>query len=351
MVSGTAHAGTVTIGRRAIGPGHPVFIVAEISGNHGGSFDRAAALVKAAAMAGADAVKFQTYTAETITLDCDSEPFCLPNGDTLHGLYSKNTTPWNWQPKLKAEAEELGMVCFSTPFDPSAVEFLENMGVPAHKIASFELVDLPLIRKAAATGKPLIMSTGMATLGEIEGAVGAARSAGCGGLVLLKCTSTYPAVPEEMNLRTIPHLAQTFDVPVGLSDHSRGIAVPVAAVALGAVMIEKHLMLSRVDGGAESDFALEPEEFRSMVSAIRTTGSALGKISYGLTDHEQASRIFRRSLFVVEDVKAGDPFTEHNVRSIRPGHGLEPIYLDTVLRKRAKTDIGRGTPLRWDLID
>jgi len=340
----------IHIGKHAVGPGSPVFVVAELSGNHGGSFERALGLVRAAAEAGADAVKLQTYTADTITLECSREFFRLDSGETLHELYSRNATPWEWQPKLKDAAEKLGMECFSAPFDPTAVDFLETMEVPAYKIASFELVDLPLIRKVAATGKPLILSTGMATLGEIEEAVATAHSAGCDQIVLLKCTSTYPAVPEEMNLRTIPHLTEAFGVPVGLSDHSRGIAVPVAAVALGAVMIEKHLTLSRGDGGAESGFALEPDEFKSMVDAVRTAETALGTVSYGLTQHEESSRIFRRSLFVVEDMKAGEEFTTRNVRSIRPGQGLAPKHLGEIVGRKADRDIVRGTPLSWDLI-
>jgi len=339
------------VGSRTVGRGARVFVVAELAGNHGGSFEKALRMVEAAAEAGADAVKLQTFTPDGITIDSDRPEFVLPDGRTLYQVYEEFQTPWEWEPKLKAAAEDLGMECFSSPFDPSAVDFLEDMDVPAYKIASFELVDLPLIRKAAATGKPLIMSTGMATLGEIEEAVEAARSAGCNQIVLLKCTSTYPAVPEEMNLRTIPHLAEAFQVPAGLSDHSQGIAVPVAAVALGAVMIEKHFMLSRADGGPESNFALEPKEFRDMVQAIRTTEAALGRVSYGLTEQEQDSRIFRRSLFVVEDVKAGEAFTERNIRSIRPGHGLAPKHRGHVLGETARTNTPRGTPLRWHHVE
>lgn len=341
----------IHLGSLVVGDGHPVCVVAELAGNHGGDFEKALRMVEAAAEAGADAVKLQTFSPDGITMKSDRPEFILPDGATLYEVYERFQTPWEWQPKLKAAAEELGMECFSSPFDPSAVDFLAEMDVPAYKIASFELVDLPLIRQAASKGKPLIMSTGMATLGEIEEAVTAARSAGCGEMVLLKCTSSYPAVPEEMNLRTIPHLAGAFGVHAGLSDHTQGIAVPVAAVALGAVMVEKHFMLSRADGGPESGFALEPGEFREMVQAIRSAEAALGTVSYGLTEHERASRAFRRSLFAVQDIAAGEPFTEGNVRSIRPGHGLPPKHLDTILGKRSKVDIPKGTPLGWELVE
>lgn len=346
----------VRIGRKLVGPGHPVFVVAELSGNHHQSYDTAVKMVEEAAAAGADAVKLQTYTADTITLDCDSELFRIQggtewDGETLHSLYLRSATPWDWQPKLKRVAEDLGLELFSSPFDFTAVDFLEKMDVPAFKIASFEIVDLPLIRRAAATGKPLIISTGMASLGEIEEAVHAARDAGCREIVLLKCTSTYPADPGEMNLRTIPHMSESFGVPVGLSDHTQGIAVPVAAVALGAVMIEKHFTLSRSEGGPESSFALEPGEFRVMIDAVRAAESALGEISYALTANEQASRVFRRSLFVVKDMKVGEKLTSDNVRSIRPASGLLPRYLEAAVGRRTKADTPKGTPLSWDLFD
>ena len=340
----------VRIGGWEAGGGR-VFVVAELAGNHGGSFEKALRMVEAAAEAGADAVKLQTFTPDGITLRSDRPEFKLPDGSTLYEAYDRFQTPWEWQPKLKARAEELGMECFSSPFDPDAVDFLAEMDVPAYKIASFELVDLPLIRRAASKGKPLIMSTGMASLGEIEEAVAAAREVGCKDVVLLKCTSSYPSPPDEMNLKTIPHMAQAFDLPVGLSDHTTGIAVPVAAVALGAVMIEKHFMLSRSDGGPESGFALEPAEFRAMVEAVRTTEPALGTVSYRPTEHERASRRFRRSLFVVEDVQAGEILTETNVRSIRPADGLAPKHLDTVLGRRARTAVPKGTPLSWDVVE
>jgi N-acetylneuraminate synthase len=268
----------------------------------------------------------------------------------LFDLYGEAFTPWDWQPKLKRVAEQLGLHCFSTPFDASAVEFLEGMDVPAHKIASFELVDLPLIRRVARTGKPVIMSTGMASLEEIDEAVRAFREAGGAQLALLKCTSAYPSRPEEMNLRTIPHLGAAFGVPAGLSDHTLGIAVPVAAVAIGACIIEKHFTLSRSTPGPDSAFSLEPDEFKAMVDAVRTTEAALGKVNYNISPKEEASRVFRRSLFIVENLKAGDVLTDKNVRCIRPGHGLHPRHLPVILGRKASRDVTRGTPLAWDLV-
>ena len=343
------------IGDRLVGAGAPVWVVAEMSANHNQNFDEAVALVHAAKEAGADAIKLQTYTPETLTLESGSEYFRVGRGTiwegrTLFDLYTEAATPWAWQPRLKAVANGLGMELFSTPFDPSSVDFLEEMGTPAHKVASFELVDIPLIRRVASTGKPVIMSTGMASLSEIDEAVTAAREAGASQIALLKCNSAYPAPPEEMNLRTIPHLAQAFDVVVGLSDHTLGIEVAVAAVAVGAAIVEKHLTLSRSVAGPDSSFSLEPHEFKAMVGAIRTTEKALGQVSYGVTEGESASRIYRRSLFVTEDVQVGGVLTEQNVRSIRPAHGLHPRYLTSVLGRRAATSILRGTPLSWDLI-
>lgn len=345
----------IHIGRKAIGPGWPVYIVAELSANHRQSFDEALRLVRAAKQAGADAVKLQTYLPDRITLDSLGPLFQIGAGQlwegrTLYDLYEEAYMPWDWQPKLKKLAADLGVDLFSTPFDPTAVDFLEEMGVPAYKIASFEVVDIPLIQRVARTGKPLIISTGMATLGEIEEAVAAARGAGAGEIVLLKCTSAYPAPPEEMNLRTIPHLAQAFQVPVGLSDHTLGIEVPVAAVALGACMIEKHFTLSRSAGGPDSAFSLEPHEFKAMVEAIRTTEKALGEVRYGASDREKDSRQFRRSLFVVKDVKAGEKFTRENIRSIRPASGLHPRHFGEVMGRCATRDIARGTPLSWDMV-
>ncbi len=345
----------IEIGRRRVGPGSPVYLVAEISANHHQDFDHAVRLVHAAKKAGADAVKLQTYTPDTMTVPSDREYFRITGGTpwdgrTLYDLYGQAYTPWEWQPKLKAIANDLGMDLFSTAFDPSAVDFLEALGVPLHKVASFEIVDLPLIEKMARTGRPLVISTGMATLGEIEEAVRAARGAGAKQIALLKCTSAYPAPPEAMNLRTIPHLAHAFDAPVGLSDHTLGIAVPVAAVALGACIIEKHFTFSRALPGPDGAFSLEPEEFRAMVEAVRAAEKSLGEIRYGVGDLEAKSRIFRRSLFAVRQVKAGEPFTPENVRSIRPGQGLPPRHLKDVLGRRATRDIEPGTPLSWELI-
>ncbi|HXG51799.1 MAG TPA: pseudaminic acid synthase [candidate division Zixibacteria bacterium] len=344
----------VEVGRRRIGPGEPVYIVAEISANHGQSFEQAAELVRAAKACGADAVKLQTFTPDTLTIDCDGELFRIRgtpwDGRTLYDLYGEAYMPWDWQPRLKKIADGLGLDLFSTPFDASAVDFLEAMGVPAHKIASFENCDPALLCKAAATGKPLFVSTGMATLAEIDEMVRAVRGAGGAQLVLLKCTSAYPAPPEEMNLRTIPHLAEAFGAPVGLSDHTLGIAVPAAAVALGACVVEKHFTLSRAAGGPDSSFSLEPEEFKAMVEAIRVAEKALGWVHYGLSAGETQSRLFRRSLFVVRDVAAGERFTTENVRSIRPGHGLHPRHLPEILGRSATRDIRRGTPLSWKLV-
>ncbi len=345
----------VEIGKRIIGQGHPAYVIAEVSANHGQRFDQAVAIVRAAKEAGADAVKLQTYTADTMTLASNRTEFLIKGtlwqGRNLHDLYREAHTPWDWQPKLKEIANGLGMDCFSSAFDATAVDFLEGMGVPAHKIASFELVDIPLIRKMAKTGKPLIMSTGMATVEEIDEAVHAARDAGATQVALLKCTSAYPAAPEEMNLRTIPELSQRFEVPAGLSDHTLGTAVPVAAVALGACIIEKHITLSRSDPGPDSAFSLEPEEFKATVDAIRVAEKALGTVHFGLSPMEEGSRIFRRSLFVVANVKRGEAFTSDNVRAIRPGHGLHTRHLPEIIGQIAACDIERGTPLSWDLVD
>lgn len=344
------------IREREIGPNGPVYIVAELSGNHGQDFDQAVRMVHAANVAGADAIKLQTYTPDTMTLNSGRESFrvsggTLWDGRTLYDLYSEAYTPWDWQPKLKTLSNSLGMELFSTAFDASSVEFLEEMEVPVHKIASFELVDIPLIRQVARTGKPLILSTGMATLAEIEEAVSAAREEGATQIALLKCTSAYPALPEEMNLQTIPHLSQAFGVPVGLSDHTLGIVVPVAAVALGACIVEKHFTLARAEGGPDSAFSLEPDEFREMVDAIRTAEKALGSVKYGLTERQTKSRVFRRSLFSVRDVRAGEVLTDMNVRCIRPAYGLHPRHMAEVLGKTAACDIERGTPLSWLHVD
>ncbi len=343
------------IGDRKIGSEAPCYIVAELSANHNQSFDQAVRILRAAKDAGADAVKLQTYTADTITLRSDKEYFriaggTLWDGRILHDLYKEAFTPWEWQPKLKAIADELGMHLFSSAFDDSAVDFLERMNVPAHKVASFELVDIGLIEKMARTGKPLIMSTGMASEDEISEALEAARRAGATQIALLKCTSAYPAPPEEANLLTIPELARRFGCPVGLSDHTMGIAVPVVAVALGACIIEKHLCLRRADGGPDGAFSLEPEEFKAMVEAVRTAEKALGAVQFASGPREANSRKFRRSLFVVEDVKKGELFTKQNVRSIRPADGLHPRHFNEVLGKRAACNVERGTPLNWALV-
>jgi N-acetylneuraminate synthase len=350
MATGTFH-----IAGRAIGPGCPPYVIAELSANHGQSRAQAESLVRAAAEAGADAVKLQTYTPDTMTLRSGRPEFLVGGGTpwdgrTLHELYGEAYTPWEWHAPLRDLAAGLGLHLFSTAFDASAVDFLEDLGTPAHKVASFEIVDLPLIERMARTGKPLLISTGMATPAEIGEAVEAARRAGATQVALLKCTSAYPAPPEAMNLRTIPHLAYTYGVPAGLSDHTLGTAVPVAAVALGAAIVEKHLTLSRAVPGPDSAFSLEPPEFRAMVGAVRTAFLALGGVQVGPGASEAGCRAFRRSLFVVRDVRAGEVFTEANVQSIRPGHGLAPKHLPAVLGRVAAADVAAGTPLSWDLI-
>jgi pseudaminic acid synthase len=345
----------IEIGKRRIGPGNPVYCIAEVSANHNQDFAQAVRIIEAAKEAGADAIKLQTYTPDTMTIASDREEFrigggTLWDGRNLHELYGEAYTPWEWQLGLKKVAEDLGMDLFSSAFDFTAVDFLEEISVPAHKVASFELVDLPLIQKMARTGKPLIMSTGMASVEEMEEALHSAREAGATQIALLKCTSAYPAPAEEMNLRTIPEMARRFGVPVGLSDHTMGIAAPVVAVALGACIIEKHLTLSRATPGPDSGFSLEPREFKAMVEAVRTAEKALGEVHFGSSDKEEANRTFRRSLFVVQDMKRGEPFTAVNLRSIRPGYGLHTRHLGKVLGKQAVRDIERGTPLSWDLV-
>lgn len=345
-----------TIGMRLIGPAQPTYVIAEVSANHHQKFEEAVRIIHAAKEAGVDAVKLQTYTPDTITIACNRKEFLIGTGTlwqgrNLHELYAEAYTPWEWQPRLREVALELGIELFSSPFDETAVDFLESMSVPAYKLASFELVDLPLIQKMASTGKPLIMSTGMATIEEIEEAVQTARQSGASQIALLKCTSAYPASAEEMNLRTIPELAQHFSAPVGLSDHTMGIAVPVAAVSLGACIIEKHLTLSRSNPGPDSAFSLEPDEFKAMVEAIRVAEKALGEVHFGVSAKEWSSRAFRRSLFVVHDVKRGELFTVENVRSIRPGYGLHTRHLSEILGCRAACDIERGTPLSWDHVE
>ncbi len=352
-----AFAPHVKIAGRKVGAGHPVYIIAEMSGNHNGSYDRAARILESCAEAGVDAVKLQTYTADTLTIDCDAPLFKIGSnntwgGRTLYDLYKEAHTPWEWQPKLKLLADGLGVDLFSSPFDFSAVDFLDKMGVPAFKVASFECTDPPLVAYMASKGKPILMSTGMATLAQIDDAVTAARAAGAGPgkLLLFKCVSSYPAPPEAMNLRTIPHLAAAFNVPVGLSDHTLGTEVPVAAVALGACAIEKHVTMSRSDGGPDAQFSLEPAELARMVQEIRNTEQALGGVVYGPTEWEAPNRVFQRSLIVTEDMKAGDTFTPANLRSIRPGYGMPPKFIGDVMGKKAAQAVTRGTPLSWDQV-
>lgn len=345
----------ISIGPRAVGDKEPCFIIAEISANHNQDLSRAKEIIKAAKLAGADAIKLQTYTADTMTIDCDNEWFQIPSksiwsGQTLYKLYQEAYTPWEWHAELFNMAREEGLICFSTPFDKTSIQLLEELNVPVYKVASFEVIDLPLLKAIGKTGKPVILSTGMASLSEIAEAVKTLQEAGSGPLILLKCTSAYPASPSSMNLKTIPHLRDTFNTLVGLSDHTLGTAVAVAAVTLGACVIEKHFTLSRADGGHDSTFSLEPHEFSNMVSDIRFAEKALGEISYGKTEEEQKNLCFRRSLFIIEDMQKGDIFSESNVGSIRPGHGLLPRYLDMVLGKKICTDIKRGTPLSWELI-
>ena len=345
----------IEIRGRAIGEGHPPYIVAELSANHGGSLERALMLVEEAASAGADAVKLQTYSPDTLTIDHDGAGFRIEgglwHGRTLYELYQEAQTPRAWHDALFRKGEEAGVTVFSSPFDPTAVDFLEELGAPAYKIASFEAIELPLIERAAATGKPLIISTGMATVTEIEEAVMAARRAGCREMVLLHCVSGYPTPPEDSNLHTIPDMAQRFNVACGLSDHTLGTSVSVAAVALGAVMIEKHLTLHRSDGGPDAAFSLEPNELQDLVSNTRAAWSALGRVSYDRADSEKPNAIFRRSLYIVRDMRRGEKLTLENVRSIRPGFGLPPKQLSAVLGRRAARDVVRGTPLDWSLID
>ncbi len=345
----------LTINNRVIGAGYPTYIVAEMSANHNQDFEQAVKIIEAAKDVGADAVKIQTYTPDTLTIDCGNEYFRIKGnvweGQTLYDLYRKAYTPWEWQPKLKAIAEKLDLDFFSTPFDATAVDFLEKMAVPAYKIASFELIDMALIRKVAETKKPVIMSTGMATLAEIDEAVQLVKETHGNEVALLKCTSAYPTPMEDMNLKVIPHLSETFGVPVGLSDHTLGTDAAVAAVALGASIVEKHFTLSRDLSGADSTFSLEPQEFKAMVEGVRNVEKALGQVQYEMTEKEKASRMFRRSLFIVKDMKRGEAFNQENTRSIRPGFGLHTRYLDEIMGLYAAQDISCGTPLSWDLID
>jgi pseudaminic acid synthase len=344
------------IGDRLVGPDARPLVIAEMSGNHNQSLDRALEIVEAAAASGVHALKLQTYTPETMTLDLNerefhiADPASLWSGRSLYDLYREASTPWEWHAPIMDRAKALGMIAFSTPFDATAVAFLEDLNVPCYKIASFENTDLPLIRLVAETGKPLIISTGMASVAELDETVQAARGAGCRDLVLLKCTSTYPATPEHTNLRTIPHLRELFGCQVGLSDHTMGVGASVAAVALGATVIEKHFTLRRADGGVDSAFSMEPAEMAQLVIESERAWQALGGVSYGCTQAERKSVQFRRSLYIVEDLKAGDRLTRDNVRAIRPGHGLPPKYLEQVLGMSVKRDVARGTALAWSLL-
>ena len=343
------------IGNRDISRASRPYVVAEMSGNHNQSLDRAIAIVEAAARAGAHGLKLQTYTADTMTLDVRTRDFQIEQADSLwqgrnlYDLYKEAHTPWEWHAPIMQRARELGMECFSTPFDESAVEFLERLGVPCYKIASFENTDLPLIRRVAATGKPVIMSTGMATVAELDEAVRTAREAGCRDLVLLKCTSTYPATPENSNVMTIPNLRDLFGCEVGLSDHTMGVGAAVAAVALGAVLVEKHFTLRRADGGVDSAFSLEPEEMALLATETERAWQSLGHVRYGPSDAEKPSLKFRRSLFVTKDLKAGEPLSADNVRCLRPALGLPAKYLDLVIGKKVSRAVKRGTPVTWDL--
>jgi pseudaminic acid synthase len=342
---------TIQIAGRPIGPEHPPFVIAEMSGNHNQSLERALAIVEAAAQAGAHAIKLQTYTADTMTLDVRggnfeiNDPDSLWAGQNLYDLYKQAYTPWEWHAPVMERARELGLICFSSPFDETAVDFLMELDVPAFKIASFENNHLPLIEKAAATGRPLIISTGMATLGELEDAVRTAREAGCKELVLLKCTSTYPASPEHTNLRTIPHLRELFGCEVGLSDHTMGVGASVAAVALGASVIEKHFTLARADGGVDSAFSLEPQELASLVVESERAWQALGQVRYGPTEAEQKSLVFRRSIYVAKDIAEGEVFTTENLRIVRPGDGAPPSLLAHLLGSPSRFTLKRGRPL------
>jgi pseudaminic acid synthase len=346
----------VLIGGHAVGPGRPPFIIAEMSGNHNQSLERALEIVEAAAKSGAHALKLQTYTADTMTLDRREGEFSIQDGDSLwagkslYELYQEAHTPWEWHRPIFDRCSELGLICFSTPFDETAVDFLEEFKVPCYKIASFENTDIPLVRKVAETGKPMIISTGMATAAEMETTVRAVRAAGCQDPILLKCTSTYPATPENTNIVTIPHMRELFGCQVGLSDHTMGVGVAVASVALGATVIEKHFTLSRADGGVDSTFSLEPDELHSLVVETERAWQALGAVRYGPTEAETKSLQFRRSLYIVKDLKMGDVLTRDSIRAIRPGLGLPTVEIDRLLGMAVQRDVKRGTPMTWDLL-
>ncbi|TYQ25770.1 pseudaminic acid synthase [Pseudanabaena sp. UWO310] len=346
----------IKIQGQKIGTDYAPFIIAEMSGNHNQSLERALAIVEAAARTGAHGLKIQTYTADTMTLDINegeffiNDPQSLWQGNSLYKLYQQAYTPWEWHKPIFDRCKELGIVGFSTPFDETAVDFLESLDVPCYKIASFENIDLPLIRKVASTGKPMIISTGMANIAELDETVRTVRDAGCEDLVLLKCTSNYPAKPAHTNILTIPHLRNLFDTQVGLSDHTMGIGVAVASVALGATVIEKHFTLSRADGGVDSSFSIEPEEMRQLVIETERAWLSLGKISYGVTESETKSLMYRRSLYIIQDIKKGDMLTSKNLKAIRPGLGLTPKYYDVLLGKIVNQDIKKGTPVSWEIL-
>ncbi|HHV28942.1 MAG TPA: pseudaminic acid synthase [Clostridium sp.] len=344
----------IKIRDREIGEGCPCYIIAEMSANHAGDFSRAIEIIHVAKEAGADCIKIQTYTPDTMTINCDKKYFHIDGGtwkgENLYSLYQKANTPWEWHGRLKEEAQRVGIDFLSTPFDKSAVDFLEELGVEFYKIASFEIVDIPLIKYIASKKKPIIMSTGMATLAEIEEAVETIKAQGNDNFCLLKCSSAYPAVPEQMNLKTITHLKDTFNVPVGLSDHSLGSISAIMAVAMGASIIEKHFCLSRRIKNPDSSFSMEPDEFRKMVEDVRAAEKSIGKVSYSISENEAVSRSHRRSIFVVKDIKKGEVFTEENIKVIRPADGLEPKYFEQVLNRKASEDIERGTPLKWTMI-
>jgi pseudaminic acid synthase len=341
---------------RLVGTQHPPFIIAEMSGNHNQSLERALEIVEAAAATGAHALKIQTYTADTMTLNIENPDFIIEdnnslwNGSNLYQLYQQAYTPWEWHKPIFDRARELGMIAFSTPFDETAVDFLEELNVPLYKVASFENNDIPLIKKIASTGKPMIISTGMASIAELDETVRAAREAGCKDLVLLKCTSTYPATSENTNIKTIPHMKELFNCHVGLSDHSMGIGVAVASVALGATVIEKHFTLNREDGGVDSTFSMEPHEMSALVTETEKAWQALGKITYGPTNAEKNSMKFRRSIYISKDLEQGDTLTKDNIKIIRPGYGLEPKYYDQLLGTKVSSFIKKGTPLSWDIL-
>jgi len=346
---------SIKIAGRTIGAGFPPLVIAEMSGNHNQSLERALEIIEAAAKAGSHAIKLQTYTPDTMTIDLNerefhiSDPNSLWSGKSLYELYGEAYTPWEWHKPIFDRARELGIIAFSTPFDATSVDFLETLDVPCYKIASFENTDLPLIRRVAATGKPMIISTGMAGLSELDDMVRAVREAGCKDLILLKCTSSYPATPKSTNIMTIPHMRELFDCEIGLSDHTMGVGVSVASVALGATVIEKHFTLNRADGGVDSAFSMEPAEISQLVVETERAWQALGQVSYGPTEAEKKSIQFRRSLYIVHDIKAGDVLTHENVRAIRPGLGLPTKYLEQVLGKTVKQDVKRGTALDWSL--